>query len=212
VRVTGLSFHVGSQVADPSRYVEAIDTCRELILHSAERGLARLEVLDIGGGFPIPYGGGGEPITRFCRPIRRELATLPETLRVIAEPGRFIAGPAGTCITAVTGKAQREGRWWYYLDDGLYGSFSGQLYDHALYPIESLGKRGARHPSVLAGPTCDSIDVIREDLLLPDLGLGDLLVGRMMGAYTSATASDFNFIPRATVVAVNQRHRDHRAG
>ena len=169
-------------------------------------------MLDIGGGFPIPYGGRGEPIARFCRPIRRELATLPETVRVIAEPGRFIAGPAGTCITAVTGRAQREGRWWYYLDDGLYGSFSGQLYDHALYPIESLGKRGARHPSVLAGPTCDSIDVIREDLPLPELGLGDLLVGRMMGAYTSATASDFNFIPRATVVAVNQRPGAHRAG
>ena len=212
VRVKGLSFHVGSQVADPGRYVEAIDTCRELILHSTERGLALLEVLDIGGGFPIPYGGGGEPIARFCRPIRRELATLPEHVRVIAEPGRFIAGPAGTCITAVTGRAQREGRWWYYLDDGLYGSFSGQLYDHALYPIESLGKRGACHPSVLAGPTCDSIDVIREDLPLPELGLGDLLVGRMMGAYTSATASDFNFIPRATVVAVNQRPGAHRAG
>ena len=212
VRVKGLSFHVGSQVADPGRYVEAIDTCRELILHSAERGLARLEMLDIGGGFPIPYGGGGEPIAGFCRPIRRELATLPEHVRVIAEPGRFIAGPAGTCITAVTGRAQREGRWWYYLDDGLYGSFSGQLYDHALYPIDSLGKRGARHPSVLAGPTCDSIDVIREDLPLPELSLGDLLVGRMMGAYTSATASDFNFIPRATVVAVNQRPGAHRAG
>lgn len=211
VRVKGLSFHVGSQVADPGRYVEAIDTCRELMLHSAEHGLARLEVLDIGGGFPIPYGGGGEPISGFCRPIRRELARLPEHVRVIAEPGRFIAGPAGTCITAVTGRAQREGRWWYYLDDGLYGSFSGQLYDHALYPIESLGKRGARHPSVLAGPTCDSIDVIREDLPLPELGLGDLLVGRMMGAYTSATASDFNFIPRATVVAVNQRPGAHRA-
>ena len=212
VRVKGLSFHVGSQVADPGRYVEAIDTCRELMLHSTERGLAQLEVLDIGGGFPIPYGGGGEPIARFCRPIRQELATLPEHVRVIAEPGRFIAGPAGTCITAVTGRAQREGRWWYYLDDGLYGSFSGQLYDHALYPIESLGKRGARHPSVLAGPTCDSIDVIREDLPLPQLDLGDLLVGRMMGAYTSATASDFNFIPRAAVVAVNQRPGAHRAG
>jgi ornithine decarboxylase len=212
VRVKGLSFHVGSQVADPGRYVEAIDTCRELILHAAERGLGSLEVLDIGGGFPIPYGGRAESIARFCRPIRRELATLPKAVRVIAEPGRFIAGPAGTCVTAVAGRAQREGRWWYYLDDGLYGSFSGQLYDHALYPIESLGKRGARHPSVLAGPTCDSIDVIREDLPLPELGLGDLLVGRMMGAYTAATASDFNFIPRATIVAVNQRPGARRAG
>ena len=61
---------------------------------------------------------------------------------MIAEPGRFIAAPAGTCVAAVVGRAQREGRWWYYLDDGLYGSFSGQLYDHALYPIEALA--GAR--------------------------------------------------------------------
>lgn len=106
---------------------------------------------------------------------------------------------------------QREGRWWYYLDDGLYGSFSGQLYDHALYPVDSLRARGPRHPCVLAGPTCDSIDVVREDIPLPELRIGDLIVGRMMGAYTSATASDFNFIPRATVVAVNQRPGVHRA-
>jgi ornithine decarboxylase len=105
------------------------------------------------------------------------------------------------------GRAQREGRWWYYLDDGLYGSFSGQLYDHALYPVDSLGGRGARLPSVLAGPTCDSIDVVREDVPLPELEVGDLVVGRMMGAYTSATATDFNFIPRARVVAVNLRKR-----
>ena len=207
VRVIGLSFHVGSQVADPGRYVEAIDTCRELMLHSAERGLAPLEVLDIGGGFPIPYGGGGEPIARFCRPIRRELATLPEHVRVIAEPGRFIAGPAGTCITAVTGRAQREGRWWYYLDDGLYGSYNGQLYDHALYPIDVPGRRGPTHPSVLAGPTCDSIDVVREDIPLPELQIGDLVVGRMMGAYTVCSATDFNLIPRAKIVALNTQAR-----
>ena len=58
---------------------------------------------------------------------------------------------------------------------------------------------------MLAGPTCDSIDVVREDLLLPELELGDLLVGRMMGAYTCASATDFNFIPRAKVVPINVR-------
>ena len=212
VRVRGLSFHVGSQVADSSKYVEAIDACREVMRQVAERGLGQLDVLDIGGGFPIPYGNPTEPIGRFCRPIRRELATLPPGVAVIAEPGRFIAGPAGTCVAAVVGRAQREGRWWYYLDDGLYGSFSGQLFDHAVYPVDSLRSRGPRQPSVLAGPTCDSIDVIREDLPLPELRLGDLLVGRMMGAYTAATASDFNFIPRATIVAVNQRPGARRAG
>jgi len=207
VHVRGLSFHVGSQVADPAKYVEAIDACREIIVQARRDGDAELDVLDIGGGFPIAYSGKAQPIRQFCRPIRREIASLPPGTRVWAEPGRFIAGPAGTCVTAVTSRAQREGRWWYYLDDGMYGSFSGQLYDHALYPLDCLDRRGPRHPSVLAGPTCDSIDVIREDIPLPELQIGDLLVGRMMGAYTSATATDFNFIPRARIVAVNQRTR-----
>jgi ornithine decarboxylase len=211
VRVRGLSFHVGSQVADPSKYVEAIDACRELMLAAVPAGGTALDVLDIGGGFPVAYGGRVAAIGAFCRPIRRELAALPPYVQVIAEPGRFIAAPAGTAIAAVVGRAQREGRWWYYLDDGLYGSFSGQLYDHALYPIEALGVRGPRHPSVLAGPTCDSIDVIREDIPLPELGIGDLVAGRMMGAYTAATATDFNFIPRARIVAVNPRPGRHDA-
>lgn len=210
VTVRGLSFHVGSQVADASKYVEAIDACREILQEARRSGYHGLDTLDIGGGFPIAYGGRLPSIREFCRPIRRELKSLPRGTRVIAEPGRFIAGPAGTCIASVVGRAQREGRWWYYLDDGLYGSFSGQLYDHALYPIHCLGRSGARHPSVLAGPTCDSIDVIREDVPLPELEVGDLLVGRMMGAYTAATATDFNFVPRARVVAVGRRVRSRR--
>jgi ornithine decarboxylase len=206
VRVRGFSFHVGSQVQDPTKYVEAIDVCRDLIRQGRRDG-HELDTLDIGGGFPIAYGGRVQSIRSFCRPIRRELRSLPPGVHPIAEPGRFIAGPAGTCVASVVGRAQREGRWWYYLDDGLYGSFSGQLYDHALYPVDSLGGRGPRRPSVLAGPTCDSIDVVREDVPLPELGVGELVVGRMMGAYTSATATDFNFIPRARVVAVNLRGR-----
>lgn len=211
VRVSGLSFHVGSQVADPRKYVEAIGVCAELIEAARDRELAELDVLDIGGGFPIPYRGETQPIGHFCRPVRQALRRLPKRVRVIAEPGRFIAGPAGTAIARVVGRAQREGRWWYYLDDGLYGSYSGQLYDHAHYPIEVPGRDGPLHPSVLAGPTCDSIDVIREDMPLPELEIGDLVVGRMMGAYTCASATDFNFIPRARVVAINSHAKVRRA-
>ncbi len=210
VQVRGLSFHVGSQVADPARYVEAIDECRQLLLEARRDG-HDLDVLDIGGGFPIPYAGRLPTIRRFCAPIRRELRTLPPGTRVIAEPGRFIVGPAGICVTSVVGRAQREGRWWYYLDDGMYGSFSGQLYDHAVYPVDGPERRGPRLPSVLAGPTCDSIDVIHEDLPLPELQIGDRLVGRMMGAYTASSATDFNFIPRAKLVAVNERRGPARA-
>jgi ornithine decarboxylase len=211
VRVRGLSFHVGSQVADPTKYVEAIAACNELLRAARRAGSTELDLLDIGGGFPIPYHREQPPIGQFCRPIRKALRTLPRGLRVIAEPGRYIAGPAGIAVSRVVGRAQREGRWWYYLDDGLYGSYSGQLYDHAMYPIEVPGRDGPRHPSVLAGPTCDSIDVVREDLPLPELQIGDLVVGRLMGAYTAATATDFNFIPRAKVVALNAQARITRA-
>ncbi len=212
VTVRGLSFHVGSQVAEPRKYVEAIGVCAELIAHACASGLADLNLLDIGGGFPIAYGGTLQPIREFCRPIRQALKQVPRGVRVIAEPGRFIAGPAGTAVATVVGRAQREGRWWYYLDDGLYGSYNGQLYDHARYPIDAPGCRGPAHPCVLAGPTCDSIDVVREDIPLPELQLGDLVVGRMMGAYTACSATDFNFIPRAKIVALNvqagSRHAD----
>jgi len=211
VNVRGFSFHVGSQVAEPKKYVEAIGVCAELIAQAHAGGHDELDLLDIGGGFPIAYGGEVPPIREFCRPIRAALKTLPRGVRVIAEPGRFIAGPAGTAVASVVGRAQREGRWWYYLDDGMYGSYNGQLYDHACYPIEVPRRKGAVHPSVLAGPTCDSIDVVREDIPLPELQIGDLVVGRMMGAYTACSASDFNFIPRARIVALNVQARARRA-
>ncbi|MGH6782621.1 MAG: hypothetical protein ACREB5_11030, partial [Sphingomonadaceae bacterium] len=128
VRVSGLSFHVGSQVADPAMYSHAVITCAALMTAAGRAGLAPFEMLDIGGGFPIEYLKPVPPIHEFCRPIREALAALPKGIRVIAEPGRFICGPAGIGIATVMGRAKREGRWWYYLDDGIYGTFSGQLY------------------------------------------------------------------------------------
>jgi ornithine decarboxylase len=212
VRISGLSFHVGSQARTPDMHVRAIEACAALIRAAAGRGLGPLEVLDIGGGFPIEYMEPTAPIGEFCAPIRRALEALPAGVRIIAEPGRYICGPAGTLIATVMGRARRDGRWWYYLDDGVYGSFSGQIYDHAHYPVTALGKgRGRRYHSVLAGPTCDSIDVIAEDVLLPELTAGDLVVGRAMGAYTAASATDFNFFPRARVLPVN-RHVSGQGG
>lgn len=209
VRVRGLSFHVGSQSTDPAKYVEAVQACTNLMAEALLAGLPSLDVLDIGGGFPVAYNDGVTPIEEFCRPIRAALARLPPHVRVIAEPGRFIAAPAAIAVSSVMGKAKRDGRWWYYLDDGLYGSYSGQMFDHAKYPVSVLREGGELHESVLAGPTCDSIDVIDENILLPELEVGDLVVGRMMGAYTWASATDFNFFKRAKVVVMNE-HADAR--
>ncbi len=208
IPLRGLSFHVGSQAADPGKHVEAIEVCAKLMAQARREKLGAFDTLDIGGGYPIDYGQKVADIGRFCAPIRAALAKLPARVRKIAEPGRYICGPAAIGVATVMGRALREGHWWYYLDDGLYGSYSGQLFDHAKYPVESLKEGGEKFPSVLAGPTCDSIDVIAENLMLPQLKAGDLIVGRAMGAYTWASASEFNFFPKATVVSVNRRTGD----
>jgi ornithine decarboxylase len=204
IQVRGFSFHVGSQAPDALKHVEAIEACAKLLASARREKLGRYDVLDIGGGFPIDYAKPVPDIGRFCAPIRKALRKLPKSIRVLAEPGRYIAGPVAISVSSVMGRAEREGLWWYYLDDGVYGAYSGQLYDHASYPIESLKKDGERRPSVLAGPTCDSIDVIAENILLPKLKEGDLIIGRQMGAYTWATACEFNFFPKPTVVSVNE--------
>jgi ornithine decarboxylase len=204
IRVRGFSFHVGSQAVDSAKHVEAVRACIGLIKAARERQLADIDTLDIGGGFPVDYLEPVQPIEEFCVPIRAALADLPADIRVIAEPGRYICAPAAIAVATVIGRAQRDGRWWYYLDDGLYGSYSGQLFDHSRFPVNALRPEGKRLPSVLAGPTCDSIDVIGENLMLPELKVGDVVVGRAMGAYTWASATDFNFFARARVVSVNQ--------
>lgn len=208
IGVRGLSFHAGSQTPDATKHVEALEACAALLADARREKLGAFDTLDIGGGFPIDYTQPVQDIGRWCAPLRAALASLPKRVRVIAEPGRYIVGPAAIGVASVMGRAQREGHWWYYLDDGLYGSYSGQLYDHARYPVEPLRANGTKLPAVLAGPTCDSIDVIAENLMLPHLKAGDLIVGRAMGAYTRASATEFNFFPRATVVAVNSRRGD----
>ncbi|HXR53227.1 MAG TPA: type III PLP-dependent enzyme [Steroidobacteraceae bacterium] len=208
ISVRGFSFHVGSQARDALKHVEAIEACVQLLKKARREKLGAFDTLDIGGGFPIDYMQRVPDIGRFCAPIRKALAAVPRNVRVIAEPGRFIAGPAALGVASVMGRAERSGLWWYYLDDGLYSSYSGQLFDHARYPLESLKQSADLRPSVLAGPTCDSIDVIAENIMLPKLKVGDLVIGRAMGAYTWASASEFNFFPRATAVSVNETPGD----
>ncbi|MDX1555144.1 MAG: hypothetical protein R3212_03865 [Xanthomonadales bacterium] len=108
-----------------------------------------------------------------------------------------------TSVNTVIGRAQRGEAMWYYLDDGVYGAYSGQIYDHAQYPLTVFSESSDRLRSVISGPTCDSIDVIAEDIQLPEMEIGDLVVGKQMGAYTLASASEFNSIPKAQVITLN---------
>ncbi len=204
--VAGTSFHCGSQLVSNQKFLEAVTFCRQLFTLAALDGIF-LDTLDIGGGFPVPYTESITPIDQYCAPINDLLEQNFPNIRLIAEPGRFIAAPSMTLVASVMGKSERFGRMWYYLDDGLYGSFSGKLYDHCDYPFIPLsrieGSAGPERLSVVSGPTCDSIDVMYNDIMLPDMQPGDLVVGPMMGAYTWASATEFNFFPKATVVVVD---------
>lgn len=205
IPVQGLSFHVGSQCGTPERIADAISQCGALIQrYNEEAPEHALTLLDIGGGYPVDYEFGTLDIVHYCAIIRAALSHLPQGIRVIAEPGRYLSAPALTGVATIMGKAQRGGQTWYYLDDGVYGSYSGQLFDHTLYPLEVFSDSEALFNSTLSGPTCDSIDVIAEGISLPDLQIGDILVGHVMGAYTSATATDFNAFPRASFVLENE--------
>ncbi len=199
VHVKGLSFHVGSQCRDPGTHVGAIEQAAEMM--RAAPGDAPMSVLDIGGGFPVSYGDGPADLNAFCAPIRAAVQRLPLDWQVIAEPGRALVAGAVTGIFAVTGRSFRDGQPWYFLDDGVYGSFSGQIFDHVRYPLQVLSD-GPRRASMLAGPTCDSIDMVAENLQLPELAAGDLVIAHMMGAYTRATRTRFNLIPSARFVDI----------
>ena len=112
-------------------------------------------------------------------------------------------------VSSVVGVSRRQDVPWYYVDDGVYGSYSGQIFDHVVYPKSVISDSPLTEKSVLAGPTCDSIDILAEGINLPHLKVGDLLVGRMMGAYTSATATEFNFIPKAKIISVESLEKLH---
>jgi ornithine decarboxylase len=198
IKVTGITFHVGSQSLDSSGHVAAIKQATELL-----NAFPMLTALDIGGGFPVNYECPVPAIDDYCAPICEALAAIPDHIRIIAEPGRYLVASAVTGVASVMGHAMRDGKRWYYLDDGVYGSFSGRIYDHARYPLWAAANGCEVEPCVVAGPTCDGIDIIDDATALPRLDTGDLVMSGMMGAYTSASATSFNDFPKAKIVALN---------
>ena len=211
----GVSFHVGSQCLHARRYVEAFRTVRGVFDQAADRGL-NLEMIDIGGGFPVRYHDEPVDLAATCAVIDgayRELfgSEIDAGLQLVAEPGRALVGDAVILVSRVISESVRldsDGtpRNWLYFDDGTYGSFMEVLLYHVDYPLRGLSD-GAPTPYVLAGPTCDSIDVFSRDhsgavrpVTLPEMHLDDLLVAGSMGAYTFSEATRFNgFEPPAFV-------------
>ena len=207
--VRGMSFHVGSQCRAPEDFHTALLQARRIWNRAAAAGI-ELEVLDVGGGLPAPYRDAVLSLDAYCRSLAQSLDETfgdliygDRAIRIIAEPGRGLVADSMSLITRVIGKSVRGGTVWYIIDDGLYGSFSGQMFDHVEYPL--LARNADDRPllpCVVAGPTCDSSDVVARDQMLPDLDIGELLVVPTMGAYTCASASNFNGLDLARIIGI----------
>jgi ornithine decarboxylase len=202
LRPVGVSFHVGSQNTHVENYLDSLELV-SIIFKDAHLKQIPLDILDIGGGFPIRYSEQEKDLfAKTASYINKELNRLfPGDIQVIAEPGRVLCGPACALIIKVVGKSIRGNKHWYYLDDGVYGALSGLVFDHCRYQYRVL-KKGITQLTTLAGPTCDSFDIISTSEELPELDIGDIIYVENIGAYSWVTATNFNGIPPAKVVAI----------
>ena len=202
--VEGLSFHVGSQTTNFENYVQAISLAAGVFAEARARGYRKMNLLDIGGGFPAPYDATVRPFRELARILNRELDRLfPKDVQILAEPGRFMVATAGTAVSTIIGKAVRDGKLCYYVNDGVYHTFSGVIFDHCHYHFKAF-RDGAKQVCSVFGPTCDALDVISLTEELPyDLQLGELLYSEDIGAYSHASSTYFNGFPPAKVVHVN---------
>ncbi len=203
--VAGLSFHVGSQTTNFENYMQAINMAALIFKEVKERSYDKMDLLDIGGGFPAPYDESVKPFSELAKRINTELDRLiPEDIKIIAEPGRFMVATTATAVSKIIGKAVRHGKLCYYIDDGVYHTFSGVIFDHCQYHFDAF-KEGPTQICTVFGPTCDGLDVISMTEELPeDLQRGDLLSSKNIGAYSGATSTYFNGFPPAKVIQVNR--------
>jgi len=202
--VEGISFHVGSQTTNFDNYVQALSLTAGIFEEARNRGYTKMNLVDIGGGFPAPYDASVKPFRELAKVINGELTRLfPPNIQILAEPGRFLVATAGLAISKVIGKAVRDGKPCYYINDGVYHTYSGVIFDHCKYPILAF-KKGPTQISAVFGPTCDALDVVSMAENLPELERGDFVYSVNIGAYSHASATYFNGFPPAKVVHVNE--------
>ena len=202
--VEGISFHVGSQCTNFENYVKALQLSADIISETETRTGQKIRILDIGGGFPVRYHPEVKSIKILAKKLNAEIKRLFDSdMQILAEPGRFLVADACTLVAKVIGKAYRDNKPCYYINDGVYHTYSGQVFDHCTYPVLSF-KEGETQISAVFGPTCDAFDTITLSAELPDLEIGDLVYSENIGAYSHASSTFFNGFPPAKVVHINQ--------
>jgi len=201
--VEGLSFHVGSQCTNFQNFVQALNAAAAVMRESKSRG-HEIKILDIGGGFPAPYNKHVRPFRELARVINAEIDRLfAPNIQILAEPGRFLVATAATSVARIIGKAVRDGKPCYYIDDSVYHTFSGIIFDHCQYHLKAF-KKGKTEICAVFGQTCDGLDTISQSEELPDLEIEDLVYAENIGAYSNASATWFNGFPPAKVIHINE--------
>jgi ornithine decarboxylase len=192
----GVSFHVGSQQPRTQAWDLALKSAAAIFRACAERGIA-LSMVNLGGGFPTRYLKDVPPVQAYGRSIFRALRKhfgnrIPDT---IIEPGRGMVGNAGLIeaeVVLVSNKSERDPVRWVYLDIGKFGGLAETMDESIRYPIRTPRDGAPVAPCVLAGPTCDSADVMYEKTpydLPVTLEIGDKVLIEGTGAYTATYSS-----------------------
>jgi ornithine decarboxylase len=198
--LAGATFHAGSQCLNPDNWRIGIEAALQLFERMRAKGL-RPQLLNLGGGFPVEHDSPVPSIFAIGQIINDALAGLPDDIRVMAEPGRFLVSDSAYLACLVIGQTIRRGQPWAYLDAGVFNGLlettTGISYD----------MRTDRHgPAVswtVAGPTCDSMDICTRNQMLPaDLAEGDFVYVRNAGAYSNACAGRFNGFDLPKVVVI----------
>jgi diaminopimelate decarboxylase len=203
--VVGFSFHVGSGCSSSSSFYDAIGECKKACDLASELKI-NIDLIDIGGGFPgvdkrIKFSDIAQKINEgindfFGKEIEEK------SIKFIAEPGRYFAEKTHTLVLNVIGKKimvddSGDKSFVYYLNDGAYGSFNCIKNDYQSPVILPFNERdGKLYRSQIYGPSCDSIDVIGENVMLPDLAIGESVYIESFGAYTISASSNFNGIEK----------------
>jgi len=216
LRVEGVSFHVGSGNSDPEAWGKAMRMSRRAFDIGKSVGLPDFSVLNIGGGFPSDIGSFAS-IAKVVRKSIRDEFTSAEGLEIIAEPGRYFTEESQTLAVNIIGRrtaqdvGSKDDGAMYYVNDGLYGSFNSVLYDHATLldpvPLTSTGAPAAEsalRQSSVWGQTCDGLDCVMPTVNLPSMRVGDWLLFKSMGSYTTAAASEFNGFPTPGFVYISE--------
>lgn len=199
----GISFHVGSPCTNVENYIASLKLVVQIFEQAAIKGI-HLTIVDIGGGFPLQVYQtqnnevSVESMGKTLTPLLLEYFGRDCTF--VAEPGRSLVGSAGLLISKVIGRAKRSGKNWYYLDDGYYGTFSAIPFDKSIFEFYTLKDDTEKYPCILAGPTCDSIDIIADGVMMPEMELDDLVFVPNIGAYSWASATTFNGFDKPKVI------------